>query len=157
MHTTNLRKVGGSVMLAVPPAILDLLHLEVGNTVGLAVGSAALAENMRALMFPNMDFRSTFAQSSSNGGQTLCAKREAQQARTKLAYLWAVRLPNTPPPSLRIRNAAYLPQGGSGTIPAETFNETTWTAIGSVKHWQLTPESGSAAIDVPVTAEMVNE
>jgi antitoxin ChpS len=25
MHTTNLRKVGGSIMLAVPPAILDLL------------------------------------------------------------------------------------------------------------------------------------
>jgi antitoxin ChpS len=37
MHTTNLRKVGGSVMLAVPPAILDMLHLEVGTTVGLAV------------------------------------------------------------------------------------------------------------------------
>jgi antitoxin ChpS len=27
MHTTNLRKVGGSVMLAVPPAFLDLLQL----------------------------------------------------------------------------------------------------------------------------------
>ena len=37
MHITNLRKVGGSVMLAVPPAILDLLHLEAGATVGLAV------------------------------------------------------------------------------------------------------------------------
>lgn len=37
MHTTNLRKVGGSVMLALPPAILDMLHLEVGATVGLAV------------------------------------------------------------------------------------------------------------------------
>jgi antitoxin ChpS len=37
MHTTSLRKVGGSVMLAVPPAILDLLHLEVGATVGLEV------------------------------------------------------------------------------------------------------------------------
>jgi antitoxin ChpS len=37
MHTTNLRKVGGSIMLAVPRAILDLLHLEVGATVGLAV------------------------------------------------------------------------------------------------------------------------
>lgn len=37
MHTTNLRKVGGSVMLAVPPAILDLLHLHAGATVGLAV------------------------------------------------------------------------------------------------------------------------
>jgi antitoxin ChpS len=37
MHTTNLRKVGGSIMLAVPPAILDLLHLHAGATVGLAV------------------------------------------------------------------------------------------------------------------------
>jgi len=37
MHTTNLRKVGGSVMLAVPPAILDMLHLEVGATVSIAV------------------------------------------------------------------------------------------------------------------------
>jgi antitoxin ChpS len=37
MHTTNLRKVGGSIMLAVPPAILDLLHLQAGSTVDLAV------------------------------------------------------------------------------------------------------------------------
>ena len=37
MHTTNLRKVGGSVMLTLPPAILDLLHLQAGATVGLAV------------------------------------------------------------------------------------------------------------------------
>jgi len=37
VHTTNLRKVGGSVMLAVPPALLDILHLEPGATVGIAV------------------------------------------------------------------------------------------------------------------------
>lgn len=37
MHTTSLRRVGGSIMLSVPPAILDLLHLEVGATVGLEV------------------------------------------------------------------------------------------------------------------------
>ena len=37
MHKTNLRKVGGSVMLAVPPAILDQLQLKAGATVGLAV------------------------------------------------------------------------------------------------------------------------
>lgn len=37
MHITNLRKVGGSVMLAVPPALLDLLHLKPGASVGLAV------------------------------------------------------------------------------------------------------------------------
>jgi antitoxin ChpS len=42
MHTTNLRKVGGSVMLAVPPAMLDQLHLKAGATVGLAVDGERL-------------------------------------------------------------------------------------------------------------------
>jgi antitoxin ChpS len=37
MHTTNLRKVGGSVMLTVPPALLDTLRLEPGARVGIAV------------------------------------------------------------------------------------------------------------------------
>jgi antitoxin ChpS len=42
MHTTSLRKVGGSVMLAVPPAILDLLHLAVGTRVGLVIDQGRL-------------------------------------------------------------------------------------------------------------------
>lgn len=42
MHTTNLRKVGGSVMLAVPPAILDVLKLRAGATVGIAVQDGRL-------------------------------------------------------------------------------------------------------------------
>jgi antitoxin ChpS len=42
MYTTNLRKVGGSVMLAVPPALLDILHLRPGAKVGLAVQSGRL-------------------------------------------------------------------------------------------------------------------
>ncbi len=36
-HTTNLRKVSGSVMLAVPPAPLDLLNLGVEAKVGIGV------------------------------------------------------------------------------------------------------------------------
>jgi antitoxin ChpS len=42
MHTTNLRKVGGSVMMVVPPAFLDLLHLRAGATVGIAVDGGRL-------------------------------------------------------------------------------------------------------------------
>jgi antitoxin ChpS len=37
MHKTNLRKVGGSIMLAVPPALLDVLQLRPGAKVGIAV------------------------------------------------------------------------------------------------------------------------
>jgi len=47
MHTTNLRKVGGSVMLAVPPAFLDQLHLQAGATVGLAVADGRLVVDPR--------------------------------------------------------------------------------------------------------------
>jgi antitoxin ChpS len=42
MHTTSLRKVGGSIMLAVPPALLDILRLRPGAKVGIAVESGRL-------------------------------------------------------------------------------------------------------------------
>jgi antitoxin ChpS len=42
VHTTNLRKVGGSVMLAVPPAILELLQLRPGAMVGVSVDAGRL-------------------------------------------------------------------------------------------------------------------
>jgi antitoxin ChpS len=42
MHTTNLRKVGGSVMLAVPPALLDILQLQPGARVGIAIEKGRL-------------------------------------------------------------------------------------------------------------------
>lgn len=42
MHRTNLRKVGGSVMLAVPPALLDILRLGPGAQVGIAIESGRL-------------------------------------------------------------------------------------------------------------------
>ena len=42
MYTTNLRKVGGSTMLAVPPALLDVLTLKAGTKVAVAVDAGRL-------------------------------------------------------------------------------------------------------------------
>lgn len=42
MHTTNLRKVGGSIMLAVPPAVLEILNLQPGARVSLTIRSGRL-------------------------------------------------------------------------------------------------------------------
>ena len=49
MHTTNLRKVGGSVMLAVPPVLLDLLKLGAGARVDIGVedGRLVIAPKIR--------------------------------------------------------------------------------------------------------------
>jgi antitoxin ChpS len=42
MHTATLRKVGGSIMLALPPALLDILNLRDGAKVDLDVRSGRL-------------------------------------------------------------------------------------------------------------------
>jgi len=42
MHSTILRKVGGSIMLAVPPALLNVLHLQAGSKVAIAVDNGRL-------------------------------------------------------------------------------------------------------------------
>ena len=55
MHTTSLRKVGGSVMLAVPPALLDMLELTAGAQVGLKV------ENGRLVVAPQAKPRYSLA------------------------------------------------------------------------------------------------
>jgi antitoxin ChpS len=47
MHTTNLRKVGGSVMLAVPPAVLDILRLRPGTKVGIVIEGGRLVVEPR--------------------------------------------------------------------------------------------------------------
>ena len=48
MYTTNLRKVGGSVMLAVPPALLDVLQLAAGAQVDLTVDNGRLVVEPKA-------------------------------------------------------------------------------------------------------------
>ena len=51
MYTTTLRKVGGSLMLAIPPALLDVLNLSAGAEVGLSI------DNDRLVVEPRMKCR----------------------------------------------------------------------------------------------------
>src|SRR2546423_13138669 len=42
MHMTKLRAVGGSVMFAIPKALLEGLHLEANSSVGVSVAGGKL-------------------------------------------------------------------------------------------------------------------
>ena len=55
MYTTNLRKVGGSIMLAVPPALLDLLKLGVGAKVEIDVEDGRLIVEPKARPVYSLD------------------------------------------------------------------------------------------------------
>jgi antitoxin ChpS len=48
MHTTKLRTVGGSVMLSVPPALLEILRIQSGDKLDISVeGGRLVAEPQR--------------------------------------------------------------------------------------------------------------
>ena len=72
MHTTNLRKVGGSVMLAVPPAILDLLNLQAGATVGVAVADDRLVVDPKPR--PRYTLAELLAEAEASGAYPLPAE-----------------------------------------------------------------------------------
>jgi antitoxin ChpS len=63
MHTTSLRKVGGSVMMAVPPVLLDLLDLKPGSMVGMDVDGERLV--IRPTRKPRYTLQELLAQSNS--------------------------------------------------------------------------------------------
>lgn len=56
MHTMKLRKVGGSIMLAVPPPLLNLLQLGAGDPVNIGI------ENGRLIVQPKVGPKYTLDQ-----------------------------------------------------------------------------------------------
>ena len=120
-----------------------------GNGFGLAAGGTALVADLRLALFPATELRSAFAQSSGKDMLALCTKSTAPKSRTRLAYLWAYRVPNLTPPVAAIAGTAHLPLGAVSSI----------AVTGPVKElerahdWKLVPLAGGTAIPVAVAAE----
>lgn len=115
-----------------------------GNTVGLAAGGTSMLLNVRTLMFPNVEFRSSFAQATPGQSLTLCARPEAK-SRTKLGYLWATRLPNTDAPEIRLASPAHVAIGVKSKLPIA--KETP--LLGRAAGWTLVSEGRA----IPVVAK----
>nr|WP_320116415.1 AbrB/MazE/SpoVT family DNA-binding domain-containing protein [uncultured Desulfuromonas sp.] len=64
MHTTTLRKVGGSIMLAVPPALLKTLQLQDGSAVELTLDNGRLI--IAPASFPHYSLDELLAQCDGN-------------------------------------------------------------------------------------------
>ena len=91
---TTLRKVGGSIMLIVPPALLDMLKLRPGAKVGVAVHKGRLVVSRghgRAIRstscWPNATGRAAVPSKNRNGWVTSQpAESSSDEARRDLAY-----------------------------------------------------------------------
>lgn len=107
-----------------------------GSTVGLAAGGAAMLMNLETLMFPNAEFRSSFAQPFAGDALTVCGKRDPAHGRTRLAYLWALRIPDSGPPHITITATNHLPLGLKSTLKVDV-PESEWPLVDRIREWKL--------------------
>lgn len=130
------QSVGQTASLATSVAALFF-----GSPVGLAAGGTAMLMELRSLAFPRAEFRSSFAQPLQQDGLGLCGRRDPAGPHTKVAYLWASRVPNTPPPQLTIDTANSFPAAMKSPLPIIAEN-VDWKFVDRAHDWALQPQNG---------------
>ena len=123
-----------------------------GSPVGLAAGGAALFLNMRTLVFPDTDFRSAFTQPFETNGLALCAKNEPEKPRTRIAYLWMMKVPNVDAPTVALADTAHLPIGGKSTLKVSFAKPAESKLLTRAHGWELV--SAKSHADVPVKVQV---
>ena len=121
-----------------------------GNPVGLAAGGAALFQNLKSALFPMTEFRSAFAQAADKDSLTLCSKDLSPKSKTRMAYLWAYRVPNLKKPAVSLADSSYLPLGSKSTVALKPGEDSIAKELGRARDWQLTPAAGGTSIPIQV-------
>jgi len=122
-----------------------------GSPVGLAAGGTALLMNLGAMAFPKSEFRSTFSQAMPDDALGLCGKTGATPARTRINYIWAVRIPNALPPRLSVGKSNSLPAEVSSPLPL-TGPPGGWKNLDRARNWTVQPDRGKA---IPVSVQVL--
>ena len=106
---------------------------------------------MRTLVFPDTDFRSAFTQPFETNGLALCAKNEPEKPRTRIAYLWMMKVPNVDAPTVALAETAHLPIGGKSTLKVPFANPADSKLLARARGWELV--SGKDHADVPLKVQ----
>ncbi|HEX5430649.1 MAG TPA: hypothetical protein VFW83_01685, partial [Bryobacteraceae bacterium] len=129
----------------------SIASLFFGNPVGLAAGSTAMLLDLRALAFPDSQFRSSFSEPIANDGLGLCGKQGPAPPHTRVVYLWASRVPNARPPQISIGTANSLPRGVKSPLPVHA-TDSEWKILDRARNWTLRPAAGPP---IPIHAQML--
>lgn len=116
-----------------------------GSPVGLAAGGTAMLLDLRYIAFPGTQFRSSFAQpfgpSAMKDSLKLCGQNTPAPPHTRVAYIWAVRIPNTPAPTIKIGSADFIPAGEKSPVAVDV-PDTQWNYLQRARQWTLEDSKG---------------
>ena len=118
-----------------------------GSPIGLAAGGTAMLLELHSIAFPNTQFRSSFAQPLKKNGVNLCGQRTPVPAHTRVAYVWANRIPNTPTPDIKIGDDNYIPQTQKTAVKV-SVPDAQWKYLQRARKWDLQNAKGEKT---PVT------
>lgn len=136
LTTSPAAKVGQTASLATVAATLFF-----GSPVGLAAGGTAMLLDLRAIAFPDTQFRSSFAEPMPDSGVNLCGAQGPAPPHTRVAYIWASRVPNTHVPDIRIEKRNFIPAGQQSPVPVEV-PDPQWKYLQRARAWALQDSKG---------------
>ena len=120
-----------------------------GSPIGLAAGGTAMLLDLRAIAFPDTQFRASFARPlpGSPAGVDLCGQQSPLPPHTRAAFIWASRVPNIGAPPIHISAADFVPATQKTPLPVEV-PEPGWKYLDHAREWALV--SGDKKFAVPV-------
>ncbi len=107
-----------------------------GSPIGLAAGGTAMLLDLRSIAFPDTQFRASFVQPLKGSGVNLCGQQGAAPPHTRVAYIWASRIPNASTPSIHIGDADFIPNAQKTPVPVEVPAEG-WKYLERAREWAL--------------------
>jgi hypothetical protein len=122
-----------------------------GTPVTLAAGGAALFQNLHTMMFPETDFHSAFVQSGTAGNLELCSKGKESKSRTRVAYLWALRIPDAAPPVVSIPSETHVPIGWKSNLRVTCETVAQLKLLPRIRAWELVSREKRSAVPVTVS------
>jgi hypothetical protein len=135
LASSTAQRVGQTASVATAAATLFF-----GSPIGLAAGGTAMLLDLRAIAFPGTQFRSSFAQPLKTG-VNLCGQRTPAPPHTRVAYIWATRIPNTRTPEIQIGAADNIPETQRTPVPVKV-PDTEWKYLQRARQWALEDNRG---------------
>ncbi len=131
LSSSTAARAGQTASLATTAATLFF-----GSPVGLAAGGTAMLLDLRSIAFPDTQFRASFAQPLKDSGVNLCGQQGPTPPHTRVAYIWASRIPHAPLPAIRIGDANFVPPGQKTPVPVDV-PELSWKYLERARDWEL--------------------
>jgi hypothetical protein len=136
--------------------VASVAGLFFGTPVGLVAGGAALFQNFRTILYPGCEFRTALSQGSAGNTLALYAKPQPSRSRTRLAYLWATRIPDQISPKVSLATpTVYLPAGLKSSVKV-TATGADLRTLSRTRSWKLVSDSAgiSQLVDVQPAATL---